>query len=253
MRMTQRLSLVELQQAFGSLSTYARHGRSALAADQLVCGAGKLSPAESMEIYANMFIWRQVDSLQEDFPKLATLTGDEFYSLCQAYLAEHPSQHHSLSRLGHALPSFLATRQELRPDLSDLAALEAARNEVFDEASSVTLSAPQAVDRALTVIPALRLLTLKHDVAPIWKAIEDGTSVPDARHTASCIVVWRRSFEVFHVRLDAVEAEAFARAVAGRPLREICEAFSDDPEPLTAASRAIGSWFSECWIAQGAP
>jgi hypothetical protein len=205
-----------------------------------------------MEIYANMFIWRQVDSLQEDFPKLARLSGDDFYSLCQAYLAAHPSEHHSLSRLGHAMSSFLATRRELRPDLSDLAALEAARNEVFDEASSPTLTAPQAVDRALTVIPALRLLSLEHDVAPVWKAIEDGTPVPEAQHTANCIVVWRRSFEVFHVSLDALEAQAFARAVAGRPLSEICEAFSDHPEPLKAASCAIGSWFSECWIAQGA-
>jgi hypothetical protein len=241
-------TLAALQQAFGSLST--QLGASAeLTADQLVHGTGTLGAAESMEIYANMFIWRQVDSLLEDFPKLATLLGDDFYALCQAYLTAYPSKHHSLARLGHSLPSFLATHPERRPDLSNLAALEAARNEVFEEAAVPTLTAPQSIERALNIIPALRCVWLDYDVAPVWKAIEQGAAVPDAQPTKTCIIVWRKSFDVFHVSLDPREAEAFALAVVGRPLSEICEAFSDHPEPLEAASRAIGSWFSECWIA----
>src|SRR6185312_12673430 len=108
------MSLAELQRLFAarSMSSEAVHDSEAL------------RPAGGMQIYANMFVWRQVDSLAEDFPKLAALTGDDFGSLCQAYVAAHPSQHHSLARLGSSLPGYLAARSELRADLSDMAALE---------------------------------------------------------------------------------------------------------------------------------
>jgi hypothetical protein len=241
-----RMTLAALQHAFGAQATGRPSG-----AEQLVYGAGTLSPAASLELYANMFLWRQIDSLFDDFPKLAALTGDSFYRLCEAYLAQYPSRHPSLSRLGHAMSSFLATHRGLRADLSDLAALEAARNDVFDEQSVAVATAPGADDQPLTLIPALRCLWLAHDVTALWKAVEDDLSAPEPLRTQSCLVAWRKGFEVFHVRVDAFEAEALARAAAGRPLSEICEAFAEHPAPFAAAARAIGSWFAESWIAQG--
>jgi len=245
-------SLPELQQAFAALSTSLASEDTTCGAQQLVHGSDRLSAHDRMQIYANMFIWRQIDSLLEDFPKLAALSGDGFYSLCEAYLAAHPSQHYSLARLGRCLPSYLATEQ-LRGDLSDLAALEWARCEVFDEATVPTLCALQLADVAqgLTIIPALRTLRLAHDAVGVWKAMEDGVAVPSLLPAATCVVVWRKGFDVFHVRLDPLEAEAFARAVAGHDLSRICEVFAEQPDPIGAALRVIGSWFSEGWIAQG--
>lgn len=233
-------SLAELQRSFA-----ARSMSSELSAEQLA-----FRPADGMQIYANMFIWRQIDSLVEDFPKLAALTGDSFAPLCQAYVAAYPSQHHSLARLGRALPDYLAACTGLRADLSDMAALEWARCEVFEEASARTLATLQAED--LRVVPALRTLRLDYDVVTVWNDIEHARSIPEPRREPSCTVVWRKDFDVYHVRLDALEAEAFGRLQAGATLAEICEVFAEQSDAIGAASRAIGSWLAEGWIAQGA-
>ena len=47
-------------------------------------------------------------------------------------MAEHPSEHHDVGRMGRRLAAFLREYPDPeRPDLADLAELEWARNEVF--------------------------------------------------------------------------------------------------------------------------
>ncbi|AKU90825.1 hypothetical protein AKJ08_1212 [Vulgatibacter incomptus] len=213
-----------------------------------------------MEIYANMYLWRQIDVLREDFPKLAVLLGDEaFYTLGKAFVHVHPSVHHSLSQLGRRLPQYLKEHPGSRPDLSDLAALEWARAEVFEEAAVPTASPSMLREMAaagdfscasLELVPALRLLRFDSDVLDVWQQLEDGHPVPAAHRAPSFAVVWRRELEVFHVQVQADEAKALALASAGEPLEVVCAAFEDRGDPVEAAFRAIGSWFAEGWICE---
>jgi hypothetical protein len=56
-----------------------------------------------------MFIWRQIEALREDFPKLAQLLGDGgFYAAAEKYLRANPSTHTSLERLGRHFAPYLA-------------------------------------------------------------------------------------------------------------------------------------------------
>ena len=89
-----------------------------------------------LDVYADMYFYRLRDCLAEDFPKLAELVGEaRFHNLVTDYLLRHPSSHPSLRELGRRLPAFLADHAIAAefPVAADLARLEWARVDVFDE------------------------------------------------------------------------------------------------------------------------
>ena len=246
------MRLAELQERFFELATRAPGAR--LAADCFV-STPDLSAEERLDIYANMFVWRQIDALREDFPKLAQLLGDEgFYATAEKYLRAHPSTHPSLAQLGRHFASFLAESPSPRTDLADLAALEWARCQVFEEAhvrpaAPDLVSGPDPAQIVLRTVPALRLLSLRHDVVPLWQDLEDGKTPLSPRNGPTAVAVWRRDFVVFHAGIAADEAAALHRAMSGATLGEVCEAFADRGDAVQAALSAVASWFAEEWIA----
>lgn len=246
------MKLAELQQRFCERVTRVPEARSA--ADCFV-STPQLSADERLEIYANMFVWRQIDALREDFPKLAQLLGDEgFYATAEKYLRVHPSTHPSLGQLGRQFASFLAETGGHRPDVADLAVLEWARCEVFEEAHARAAAAdlvtgPDPARMMLRTVPALRLLSLRHEIVPLWKELEDGAPPSAPRAEPTAVAVWRKGFVVFHAGIAPDEAVALRRAMSGAPLGEVCEAFAERPDAVQAALSAVASWFAEEWIA----
>ena len=253
------MKLAETQRLFWRLATRAPSSASD-DAQRLFAGTPDLSAEDRISIYADMFLWRQVDALREDFPKLARVLGDEpFFQLAEAYLRSHPSRHHDLGKLGRDLAAFLVEREDLpRPDLADLAALEFARCEVFEErqvqVASVDLLhalSPEEASRAtLRLTTSLRLLTLRHDPVALWKVLDDGAAPPAPQRGQAHVAVWRKELTVFHAALAADEAEAVRLSLRGACLAEICDAFAAHEDPVHRALEAIGSWFFEEWVAQ---
>jgi len=131
------VKLAEMQRLFYQLAARAP-GSADLDPAALLAGTGELDARARIGIYADMFIWRQIDALREDFPKLALLLGDgPFYAMAEEYLKSHPSRHASLSELGRELPGFLREwrGEGVRAELADLAELEWARAKVFEKAN----------------------------------------------------------------------------------------------------------------------
>jgi hypothetical protein len=228
-------------------------------AESLFAGTPELGAEARMEIYANMYFWRQIDALHQDFPKLSSLVGDAaFCALAEAYIRAYPSEHPSLSRFGRHFAHFMRQRRATRPDLADLAALEWARAEVFEEADASAVSPERLrelglgdlANQPLTLAPAMRLLHLDYDVLGIWLEIERKCPPSDARRVQTFAAVWRKDYDVFHVRLEPEEALALERAASGQPLAKVCDAFADRSDAVEAAVRAIGSWLAEGWIVQ---
>jgi hypothetical protein len=246
------MRLAELQERFFELATRAPDARPAA---ECFVSTPDLSAEERLDIYANMFVWRQIDALREDFPKLAQLLGDEgFYATAESYLRAHPSTHPSLAQLGRHFASFLAESPGPRPDLADLAGLEWARCEVFVEAHVLAatpglVSGPDPAHIVLRTVPALRLLSLRHEVLSLWKDLDDGKAAPLPRAQPTAVAVWRKEFVVFHVGLAAEEASALRRAMSGATLGEICEVFAERDDAVQVALSAVASWFAEEWIA----
>jgi hypothetical protein len=209
-------------------------------------------------IYADMYRYRLADALLADFPRLARLLGDEgFFQLSCAYAQAHPSVASDIGQFGRHLADFLAQHPGPRGDEADVARLDWARAVALTAADAAPVGqqalaglGPEAVPLArLSFVPSLQPLLLGHDVSAVWQALEDEAEPPPALPGTAHLAVWRKRFDVFHAPLTPSEAEALARARAGAPLAEVCEAFAEAEQPQAEAFRALGAWFSDGWLA----
>ncbi len=226
----------------------------------LVRGDERLTARERLDIYADMYFYRLRDCLAEDFPKVAAVIGgSRFHNLVTDYLLHHPSGSWTLRDLGKPFPGFIA-EHGLRgeyPFLADLARLEWARIEVFDERDAEPLERADLTAlkeggievRRLMLSPACRLLELEWSVAPVWRQVEDlergqerGRIHSAAVGGASCKIsraplsieppwkgrnyarAWRKGFSVFH-RAIQEEEHACLREMSygGATLPRLCD------------------------------
>jgi hypothetical protein len=250
------MSLADLEAWFFAAVTD-REPPSPSLVEAVVTPSPALSPVRRLGIYRGMYFARLYDALREDFAKTAALVGeDTFMEVAAGYLAGWRSRSFSIGGAGEQLPAFLATVPLARPDVADVARLEWARCEVFDEADARGLDAsalgalpPERLASArLTLAPALRLLTLEHDVVSVWRAIDEGREPPPVFRRALRVAVFRRGFAVVHVELDPSSARALELAACGNDFATICEAFASEPDSAAAAFACIGAWLAEGWI-----
>jgi hypothetical protein len=218
----------------------------------------RLGSAEQLDIYADMYFHRLRDCLAEDFPVLVARLGDaRFHNLVTDYLLAHPSTHFSLRELGRALPGFLDSHALGRdfPALTDLARLEWARADVFDDADAAPLSreevlelgAAEPEESGLTLIPAARLLRLDASVLPLWKrfdAGEEANSAAGPRGETSAVRVWRKGFAIFHRSMQPDEERCLeALASGGASLAELGEILAE-AEPPDAPETQLAQRFA---------
>ncbi|HKQ97788.1 MAG TPA: DNA-binding domain-containing protein [Candidatus Polarisedimenticolia bacterium] len=161
--------------------------------DRMIVGDARLSASDRLDIYANMYFFRLLDALKEDYPRLlAALGAARFHNLITDYLLACPSRHPSLRYLGDRLPEFLARHPLERESagLADLARLEWARADIFDAADAPVLTRADlaklppddAGDLRVALVPAYRLLRLGHDAVSVWRALgsDSGTEAAHA-------------------------------------------------------------------------
>lgn len=217
-----------------------------LAGDARLDGTGRL------RIYADMVAARLREALEVTYPSVARACGDErFASLSAEYFAACPSRTPSLRDCGALLPAFLDYAGE--PGwLADLARLEWARTEVFDEIdeplleeSALRALAPEAfVELPLRLAAAHRVIDLDHDVAPLFRA--SGPALP----RATTLLVWREDTNVYHRPLDAFEAELLRRlGRATATFGDLCARIVDEVGEEEAPARAFG--FLGRWVSDG--
>ena len=169
---------------------------------------------DRLDVYAEMFLFRQVDVLRADFPETAARLGEEkFFELARRYLLAHPSDDPDIGRIGRGFAEFSG-----EPG----AALEWARSEVFLEEEVPRMAPGEFAQRlSVRIAPALRLVG---DTA-VWRT-------PGA-------------YDVSEVKLPEDEQRALRLALDGATFEEICAAFG---EPARAYE-ALQSWLAEGWIA----
>lgn len=133
-------------------------------------------------------------------------------------------------RLGDDLPRFLDDRPDWSQGgfLADLANLELAMTEVFDELQSPVLSGEdleavptEAWETArLEPTAALRLLSLEHAVIPHLKAFHGGRPCPKPIKRSSWVAVYRRDYSVLRLALSRAEHDLLRALIDGTPLGE---------------------------------
>jgi hypothetical protein len=219
---------------------------------------GDADVAQRAEVYRDAHAFRLLDCLADDFPAVAASVGDAFPSLAGDYVTRHPPSHPSLRHLGARFATFVAEHPLAQrwPWLGDLAALEWARVEAFDacDAPLLTLAELAAIApsewpaRAFRATPPVRLLTLRHPVHLVWRAVEDAAAVPAIEAARTHVLVWRRGHVVCHRVAGAREAAALRCVERGAPFADLCECVAGDG-PLEQAAldalQLLRQWISD--------
>jgi hypothetical protein len=214
-----------------------------------------LEPEERLELYRDMYEIRMVEALEADYPALRAFLGhSKFHRLAWDYIQAHPSTSYTLNRLGDHMPEFIEDDPRLtrRRLLADLARLELAMTEVFDETEKAPLgeAAFAGIDPAqlagtrLITIPALRLLAFHYPVNDLFTSYREEEDLVAPRKRASWVVIHRRDYSVYRTPLTE---RAFVMLSALRDGKTIGEAIELLPQ-LTGDE--LFSWFRE-WSAAG--
>lgn len=223
--------------------------KSDLPADGLgavISGDERLSAVERLDIYANMYFYRLLDCMKEDYPAtLAVVGADDFHNLITGYLLAHPPSHPSLLYAGRYLADYLSahTLREKWPFIADLAGLERALIEVFHgpdasalEANELSAVAPSdwpALE--LRTHPALQVFVPHWNVAEILRAVEVGNDWHARQQESAGILVWRKQNRCYYRDVDSTELAGIQALGSGVSLAALCErvaAASADPTAL---------------------
>jgi hypothetical protein len=228
--------------------------------DTLLDGDAVLPATRRLDIYANMYFFRLLDALREDFPVLATTLGaEEFHNLVTDYLLQHPPTHPSLRWAGLHLPRHLQQHRlaDSFPHAAELATFEWALVEAFDAADD-DLLAPEALAELapegwaalrLRMSPSLQLLALENAVHETWQTVRDGGSAAAPATRAAFVRVWRRDLRVFHREIERDEFVALQASATGETFAALCERMAElvGEEP---AARRMGDLL-QVWLADG--
>lgn len=238
-------------------------GESAIAA--AIVDAPPLPVEARLDIYRHAYRARLIEALDELYPMLHRLLGDEpFEGLCSSFIDAYPSEHRSIRWYGGELAGFLRTTPGFaeHPILSEIGCLEWTLSEVFDSADA------EAIDRtALAAVdpehwatlrfrfhPSLRRLVLEWNSVAVWQAVSGEAEPPGAERSAEPVpwLLWRQNFRNYFRSMDAVECAALDAAAAGGSFVEICETLGallpEEEIPLRAATLAA-TWVNSGIIA----
>jgi hypothetical protein len=228
--------------------------------DAIVRGDDRLSAEDRVDIYANMYFYRLLDVLREDFPATLKVLGDDnFHNLATGYLLEYPPTEPSVIYCGLHLAAYLRDHPMRKdaPYLADLAALERAVVEVFHGPDAAVLDAEQMRSIApeewpalkLRTLPAVQVLKLEYRVGDLLRAVEEDREWKPADAGVVEVIVWRRNSRVFYRELEKVEARAIAALRKGVTFAKICDlvAADRDPvrDPVEELNRLLARWVSD--------
>jgi hypothetical protein len=226
---------------------------------EVVLPSHSMTSAERVGVYHGMYLMRMEEALETDYPVIRYHLGDhQFGHLVREYVELHPSTSYTLNRLGDLLPQFFLDQPEWHEAafLHDLARLELAMTEVFDEAESPVLGSdaleaipPEAWEEArLKPISAFRLLEFKHAVVPNLVAYHKDKPSPSPRRRATWVALYRRDYSVLRLELSRPEYDLLRAIVDGAPLGDALTSAAASKSPRQQAK--IFRWF-RTWISEG--
>jgi hypothetical protein len=226
---------------------------------EVVLPSHSMTSIERVGVYHGMYLMRMEEALETDYPVIRYHLGDhQFAHLVREYVQRYPSTSYTLNRLGDHLPQFFLDQPDWREAafLHDLARLELAMTEVFDEEESPVLGSneieavpPEAWEEArLRPIRALRLLAFRHAVIPNLVAFHENRPSPSPRRRATWVALYRRDYSVLRLELSRVEHDLLRKIVDGAPLGDALATAAASKSQRQQAK--IFRWF-RTWISEG--
>ena len=227
-------------------------------AARLVLPSRTLTSIERVGIYRGMYVARLCEALEADYPALVHFLGKPaFQGLAEKYVHAHPSHSYTLNRLGDCMPEYLrrASIHRRKGFVCDLARLELAMTQVFDEQESKPLSVVQIARvpangwayARLRVIPALRILSLRYPAHRYVEAVRRGRRPPAMTLRSTRIVVYRSKYALRHLELSPAAFDVLGALADGRTLGESLASAGGRHRDL---EKRCYFWFRD-WISMG--
>jgi hypothetical protein len=213
----------------------------------------RLTSFERLEIYNRQYWFRVLGSMNEDFPGLRVILGEQrFDDMCRAYLTDCPSRSFTLRSLGSRLESWLRRNPRWirgkKVLALDMVRLEWADIEAFDGEAEPVLRVEEFNGVApsklrLRVQPYLQLLELHYPVDDLVLEVrkdEDGANFASnavaenrkrrkVRAVAALppreifLVVHRMDYSVYFRRIDREEYALLSALRAGKSIERAIE------------------------------
>ncbi len=152
--------------------------------------AGKPDIAKRFDVYRNNVFASLIDALQDAFPVIRKLLGDEFFrALAREFITASPPRSPVLLEYGGGFAHFITGFEPLRemPWLADIARLERAWLKAYHAADATPLGADELAALApeqfaclrFTMHPSIQLVTSKWPVLDIWLANQEGAEAQE--------------------------------------------------------------------------
>jgi hypothetical protein len=223
-----------------------------------IVDAPPLPTPSRLGIYRNAYRVRLIEALDDTYPVLHALLGDDvFVALGEEFVSGHPSVHRSIRWYGAELSEHLRQHPPYaeQPILAELASLEWTLADVFDaaDAEPKPRAALSAVDASawsnlrFEFHPSLRRLEFRWNATAVWQAMSHREVPPEPvcmEHPVPWLL-WRQNLQNYFRSMAADEELALDSALRGHSVGEICEGLAEWlPEveiPLRTAS-LLGTW-----------
>ena len=226
-----------------------------------IVGTARVPIATRLAIYGNAYRSRLAETLEAHYPALVALMGAaDFDKLCGAYIDAHESHFPSIRYYGGELAAFLATQRTTnQARLFRACTLGMGDDRSFDAADAVAIDvrvlgevAPEAwAALRFELHPSLRRLDLLWNAPPLWKALTDNRSPPEAasQNDALAWLLWRRELQIYFRPLSPAEAQALDAVRAGQSFGELCVLLCASCGEEDAPARAAG--YLREWVESG--
>lgn len=240
-----------------------------------------------MGVYVNAYRLRLAEFLDEDYPALRVMLGDDdFEALVEAYIDANPSRLRNARWYTTRLPEFMQESENWNANALaiGLALFERALTDAYDAADAPahgieTLAefSPQDWPRlGFTFHPSLRLIEVAAGVLDAYVAAtadehededeeapgsaeedegaldEDDIPIEDYPPYASdgeTIAIWRADLDPAYRQLDPDEYLALCEAMAGQSFGDICQLVAFQNEGQSATERL--AQFLVTWFSEG--
>jgi len=184
------------------------------------------------DVYRNNVIVSLTDAMQDAFPVIHKLVGDEFFNaMAGVHVRAHPPKHPILMLYGDDFPEFLAGFEPAQslPYLPDIARLEHLRRESYHAADATAIAPddltkidPEHLMQARLILdPSVRLITSDYPIHGIWclNMIEDA---PKPTPQGECVLVVRPELDT-ELHLIDPATYAFLNALKTQTLQAAYE------------------------------
>lgn len=250
--------------AFRRASPVAEDPELAARCAEHVAGNDRLTPAEQVDIYRRQYWARHLESLEEDYPGLRGVLGEEaFEAFCRAYLEAHPPASFSLRDLGDAIvafagayPGFPAGKEALCRDLlryehAFIDIWDGAEPPPLDPARIAAMTEEDWSSARLVLHPLLRRMRFDHPVHRIRDALCSGEEAELSPRPAH-LLLFRRDLRVTWQELDPVAFALLSALARGTPLLPACEEVASGLTEAAAEALGaeVGGWFAQ-WANRG--